>query len=87
MKCMGHFSTRGGSKKPPRLLTVLDFLLKLPLFIRLPSAADRERRGQNNAVRHTLVPTSWRSTKRSLTTQWLGALASNATKQLCVRVL
>ena len=46
------------AEKPPRFLTVLDFLLKLPLFIRLPSAADRERRGQNNEVRRTLLPTS-----------------------------
>lgn len=58
MKCVGISTLARVTEKPPRFLTVLDFLLKLPLFIRLPSAAERERRGQNNAVRYTPLLTS-----------------------------
>lgn len=58
MKHVGISTPARGTEEPPRFLTALDFLLKLPLFIRLPSAAERERRGQNDAVRYTPLLTS-----------------------------
>lgn len=43
------------TEKPPRFLTVLNLLLKWLLFIRLPSAPQAGKGGQNNTVRQTLL--------------------------------